>query len=169
MSGATLAEARALAHPLRLRIIRLCTDDALTNEQLAGRLGVNAGTALHHVRTLVSNGFLAEQEPRPGRRGTVEKPYRSTGKSWRLDIGTSPERSSIERAMLAAVAVEVDEAGPDSVLELTRVSLRLNASTTAALHSEIGALIERYANAEEPGGEPLGMLVVLHRRPSAPA
>ena len=36
---ATAAEAKALAHPLRIRILRLCLDQALTNKQLAERLG----------------------------------------------------------------------------------------------------------------------------------
>ena len=31
----TLQEARALAHPLRIRILRLCLDRALTNSELA--------------------------------------------------------------------------------------------------------------------------------------
>ena len=57
---ATEAEAKALASPLRLRILRLCLDQALTNKQLAGRLGRDPGTVLHHVRTLVATGFLAE-------------------------------------------------------------------------------------------------------------
>ena len=34
---ATPAEAKALASPLRLRILRLCLDQALTNKQLAER------------------------------------------------------------------------------------------------------------------------------------
>jgi len=32
---ATAAEAKALANPLRLRILRLCLDEALTNKELA--------------------------------------------------------------------------------------------------------------------------------------
>jgi hypothetical protein len=31
----TLQEARALAHPVRLRILRLCLDEAQTNKELA--------------------------------------------------------------------------------------------------------------------------------------
>ena len=55
---ATPDEARALANPLRLRILRLCLDPAMTNEELAARLGRDAGTVLHHVRLLVETGFL---------------------------------------------------------------------------------------------------------------
>ena len=33
--AAARPEAKALAHPLRMRILRLCLDQALTNKQLA--------------------------------------------------------------------------------------------------------------------------------------
>jgi predicted transcriptional regulator len=72
--AATLEEARALAHPVRLRILRMCLDEARTNKDLASRLGLPAGSVLHHVRTLVATGFLLEGEHRRGPRGTTEKP-----------------------------------------------------------------------------------------------
>jgi DNA-binding transcriptional ArsR family regulator len=84
---ATAAEAKALAHPLRMRILRLCLDQALTNKQLAEWLGKDPGTVLHHVRTLVRTGFLVAEEVRQGEKGALEKPYRSTGKSWTLSVG----------------------------------------------------------------------------------
>ena len=84
--AATSAEAKALAHPLRLRIIRLTYDRALTNAELAALLHENPATVLHHVRTLVRTGFLKPVKERPGPKGTTEKPYRSTGKSWTLDV-----------------------------------------------------------------------------------
>ena len=67
---ATLQEARALAHPLRLRILRLCLDQARTNSELAALLGQKPATMLYHVRTLLRTGFLAEEPTRPGPRGT---------------------------------------------------------------------------------------------------
>ena len=49
---ATVREAKAMAHPLRLRILRLCLHQELTNKQLAERLGRDPGTVLYHVRHL---------------------------------------------------------------------------------------------------------------------
>jgi len=49
---ATVAEARALAHPLRLRIIRLLFDRDLTNREIARVTGLtesNVGTILHRA------------------------------------------------------------------------------------------------------------------------
>src|SRR4029453_1203584 len=86
----TAAEAKALAHPLRMRILRLCLDQALTNKQLAEGLDKDPGTVLHHVRTLVKTGFLVPDEVRQGPKGALEKPYRATGKSWTLSLEESP-------------------------------------------------------------------------------
>src|SRR5688572_14187439 len=80
--AATVREARALAHPLRLRILRLCAQRALTNKQLADRLDREPGTVLYHVRLLVEAGLLHQEGVRTGDSGALEKPYRSTGQSW---------------------------------------------------------------------------------------
>src|SRR5688572_29522836 len=100
---ATEAEAKALASGVRLRIIRLCLDRALTNKEIAQRLGTNPATTLHHVRTLVATGFLEPQETRRGARGSREVPYLSTGKSWTLDVHHDrPESRGKTQAMLDA-------------------------------------------------------------------
>jgi DNA-binding transcriptional ArsR family regulator len=170
---ATLPEARALAHPLRLRILRLCLDRALTNSELAAALGQKPATMLYHVRTLLRTGFLRELPSRPGPRGTVEKPYRSTGKSWQLDQSMTSEDGAMLRAIFEAVAAEVDEAGPDSVLEGTRMAMRLRPDQLAELQAQIRTMIAQYPSgpdyltqADMPGTEGYAMLVVLHRRGS---
>jgi DNA-binding transcriptional ArsR family regulator len=168
---ATLQEARALAHPLRLRILRQCLDQALTNSELAAALGQKPATMLYHVRTLLRAGFLTELPSRPGPRGTVEKPYRSTGKSWQVDQSMTSEDGAMLRAIFEAVAAEVDEAGPDCVLEGTRMAMRLSPGQLAELQAQIAAMIAQYpagpeyiAQDEIPGTDPFAMLLVLHRR-----
>src|SRR5947209_5891160 len=79
---ATPEETRAMAHPLRLRIIRLLYDAPMSNRELATRLDQQPATVLHHVRTLLRTGFIVAAGERPGARGTTEKLYASTGKSW---------------------------------------------------------------------------------------
>src|SRR3954467_3711264 len=109
---------RALAHPLRWRILRLTLDSPLTNKQIAERLGRDPGTVLHHVRELVRTGFLAADDVRSGGRGALERAYRATGKSWRVrltpDAGTSV-------AIIDAVREEIVEAGPDATLFTLRL------------------------------------------------
>src|SRR3954453_10366828 len=81
------AEAKALASPLRLRILRAALHEPRTNQEIAAVLGRNPATVLHHVRTLVATGFLVEQPLRRGQRGSRERPYLASGKSFYLDTG----------------------------------------------------------------------------------
>src|SRR4051794_30875315 len=136
---ATPAEAKALANPLRLRILRLCLDEALTNKELADRLGKDPGTLLHHVRTLVTTGFLAAGEVRTGPTGALEKPYRATGKSWEVSIG---DESSAVLAPIDAMRAEVAEAGGEGVESMFRLGLRLSAEQRGRLVARLTALAE---------------------------
>ena len=47
-----------MAHPLRLRILRMCGMQELTNKQLADRLDRDPGTVLYHLRQLTAVGLL---------------------------------------------------------------------------------------------------------------
>jgi DNA-binding transcriptional ArsR family regulator len=168
---ATLQEARALAHPLRVRILRLCLDRARTNSELATALGQQPATVLYHVRTLLRTGFLVEEPQRPGPRGTVEKPYRATGKSARLDDTMSREDAAVMRAIVEAVAAEVDEAGPGALLHGVRMPLWLTPDELADLLAQFRAVLEKYPSADEylaaeavPGTDPYALLLIVHKR-----
>ena len=169
----TLQEARALAHPLRVRLLRLCLDQPRTNSELASALGQRPATMLYHVRTLLRTGFLAQEPPRPGPRGTTEKPYRATGKSARLDHAMSGEDGAMLRAVFDAVAHEVDEAGPDSVLEGVRMPVWLRPDELEEFLARVRELIEALPTVDEylatkpaPGADPYALLLVVHKRGS---
>ena len=162
---ATLEEARALAHPLRLRILRLCLDQALTNKQLAEHLGKDPGTVLHHVRTLVDTGFLAAGEVRHGERGALEKPYLATGKSWTIDVGEAGDPDSAARAMLEAFRAELDEAGPGATQTWSRVGLTLGERSLEELERRLQEVLDEFARRPaDPDGEPYGLFLGIHRR-----
>ncbi len=158
---ATRAEARALAHPLRLRILRLCLDEALTNRELADRLNEQPATVLYHVRTLVRTGFLRREVERRGRRGAREVPYRSTRKSWALSFELD---TAGHLAMLDATRSELIEAGPEAVLTLTRMAIRLDPERLEALERAVVELVNQADAADGSGPEPIGILVAVHRR-----
>jgi DNA-binding transcriptional ArsR family regulator len=160
---ATQAEARALAHPDRLRIIRLTFDAALTNKELAARLGRDPGTTYHHVRTLVDTGFIAPAEERRGTRGAREVPYRSTGKSWTLDVGG--EKGDMVAAAVDAFRAELLEAPPGERF-WTRLALRLDAEQKGELERRITALVDEAASWEpRPESAPWALFVAWHARP----
>ena len=162
----TEAEAKALVHPLRMRILRLCLDQALTNKQLAEWLGKDPGTVLHHVRTLVKTGFLVPDEVRQGAKGALEKPYRATGKSWTLSLEESPVPPGVDaQAMLDAFQAELAEAGPGAAAGFNRLALTLNKASREELESRVLAVLDEFVTRPpDPDGEPYGLLFAMHRR-----
>jgi DNA-binding transcriptional ArsR family regulator len=166
----TAAEAKALVHPLRMRILRLCLDQALTNKQLAEWLGKDPGTVLHHVRTLVASGFLVPDEIRQGAKGALEKPYRATGKSWTLSLEESPvPEDTASHAMLEAFQAELAEAGPGAATSFNRLALTLNPASLEELQDRVLAVLDEFVSRDpDPDGEPYGLLFAMHRRPPGP-
>jgi predicted ArsR family transcriptional regulator len=159
---ATEAEARALASAIRLRILRLCLDQALTNKEIADRLGANPATTLHHVRKLVHTGFLVAEPSRPGPRGSTEIPYRATGKSWEMDVresGVAGGRAAMLDAFLAEIRlVDVEEGS------FTRLGLRLTPQDHAELLERLQEVFDDFARRQPPpGGEAYSLFVALHR------
>jgi DNA-binding transcriptional ArsR family regulator len=164
---ATPEEFKAMAHPLRLRILRLCYHDELTNKQIAERLGKDPATVLHHVRLLVEHGFLRAEKPRTGARGALEKPYRATGKSWHLSIDRFPadQRLASELAMVDAFRAELVESGSDSLQTMSRLGPKLSQASADELKARIEAMVEELAErGDEPDGDRYGLFVALHKR-----
>jgi predicted ArsR family transcriptional regulator len=172
--AATDAERRALASVLRLRILRLCLHDALTNKQLAGRLGRDPATVLHHVRTLLHQGFLQAEEPRPGPRGSTEVPYRATGKSWELDFGTpgtdaagAVEDCGIGDLLLRTFLEEVADV-PRSQLRTTRLGLQLSSEHLEEFDGRLRSLLEEFqGRGPDEGGRRFSVFIAVHPESSA--
>lgn len=165
---ATAAEAKALGHPLRLRILRLCLQAELTNKQLADRLDSDPGTVLYHVRQLVAAGLLEPAEVRTGASGALEKPYRSTGVTWWLDGPLNDEPPEVRYAPVEAFQQELSEAGPESVATFDRFYLHLSDDEVGELEGRILDILDEYvATDDERRGHPArrahGGVFVLHR------
>jgi DNA-binding transcriptional ArsR family regulator len=161
---ATMDEAKALANPLRLRILRLTLDEALTNKQLAERLDRDPGTVLHHVRRLVDTGFLVAEEVRQGDKGALEKPYRATGKSWTLSLDADLEvELTASQAMLDAFLAELAEAGPGAARDFTRLALTLDEGSLKELQTRLREVFDDFAaRPPDPGGRRYGLLFGMH-------
>ena len=63
---ATRAEARALAHPVRLRLIELLREGSSTASRLGRELGESSGSTSYHLRALARAGLI-EDDPDGGR------------------------------------------------------------------------------------------------------
>jgi len=162
---ATVREAKALAHPLRLRILRLCGQQELTNKQLADRLGRDPGTVLYHVRQLADAGLLEQAPVRTGGSGALEKPYRSTGRSWWLDNPLAKADADAALVPIEAFWDELREAGPDAVQTFARFALHLSPEDAAELERRILAILDEYIETDDQRLDRpvLGGIVVLHR------
>ncbi|NUP69544.1 MAG: helix-turn-helix domain-containing protein [Nonomuraea sp.] len=159
---ATEAEARALASAVRLRVLRVCLDRPLTNKEIADRLGANPATILHHVRKLVDTGFLEAGPSRQGPRGSVEIPYRATGKSWEMDIRESGVTGA-NAAMLDAFLEEVGLTGVEEA-DLTRLGLRLDATGRAELGRRLQEVFDDFRDRRPPAdGEAYSIFLAVHR------
>ena len=157
---ATDAEARAVASAVRLRILRMCWSEALTNKELAQRLGRNPATVLHHVRTLVDTGFLAAQPVRRGARGSREVPYRATGKRWLMDLDDRPH--PLRDPMLAAFVEEIAVVG-ERRLQSSRLALRLSPEHLEEFRQRLFRLLDEYARrAPDPDAEHWSLYVGMH-------
>ena len=157
---ATEDEARTLASPLRLRILRLCLDVSLTNKEIAERLGKDPASVLYHVRRLVRTGFLVAEEERRGTRGAREVPYRSTGKSWTLSIGESEDPRLAASSLVEAFVQDAARAGLEN-LDGTRMGLRLTPDEHEELAQRLYELIEEF-RLRESDGAPWSLFIGMH-------
>ncbi len=168
---------RALAHPLRLRLLGLLrTDGPATATMLANEVGESAALVSFHVRSLAEHGFVHEA-PELARDGR-ERWWRAShpGMEWNpADFVGSPEGAAAAGALMSQIAERYAEAGrewladapnwPKDWLDAADMSdwrLELGPNQTRALRDELAAIVERYAAmAPEDGGEPVAAIVQL--------
>jgi DNA-binding transcriptional ArsR family regulator len=109
--AARLAQLRALAHPLRLRLLELFTQGPRTAKQVAVALGLPPTRLYHHVAVLERAGLVRVRSTRRVR-GAVEKYYepvptrdfRSEPSSWARRLSPA-DRNAVRLARPAATLV----------------------------------------------------------------
>jgi DNA-binding transcriptional ArsR family regulator len=98
---------KALAHPLRIRILAILEDrDMASPNELSELLGVSLGVMSYHVRRLHALGFL-ELVKRTPRRGAIEHHYRAKARPKVSDEGWAETPSIVKRAMVGASLEQV--------------------------------------------------------------
>ncbi|GCE07738.1 winged helix-turn-helix domain-containing protein [Dictyobacter aurantiacus] len=99
----TPEQVRALAHPLRQRIVNLLTDAPYTNKQMATRFEVSPPRLYFHVRELLTTGLIEIVEEQP-KGGVIEKYYRAVARVIRLGSQTG---AAVNAEDLTAKTLEV--------------------------------------------------------------
>ena len=110
-----LAEMRALAHPLRLRIMEVFAEAPRTTKQVAEELGQPPTRLYHHVAALARAGLLRLKETRKNR-GTIEKWYEAVSRTIDTPILRPKRRTPQASAARRAVAMSVLEQARQEVV-----------------------------------------------------
>lgn len=109
-----VAQLRALAHPLRLRLVELFAEAPRTTKQVADLLGEPPTRLYHHVNALEQAGLLRLRETRANR-GAVEKWYEASATMWSTGAGPTARRAGSK----AAKAAKASSASSTTGLALT--------------------------------------------------
>jgi predicted ArsR family transcriptional regulator len=155
---------RALAHPVRLRILGILRSDGPTTATaLAQRLGINTGATSYHLRQLAQHGFITDAE---GRGNGRERWWRAQHASTRTNWEEDPEPADRETldAYLQTVVVVYAQMLQQAVEERSTLSpewrnastlsdyrCRLRPEQARRLLEQVDELIERFEEAEELG------------------
>jgi DNA-binding transcriptional ArsR family regulator len=156
---------RALAHPLRVRLLRLVREHRpVTNAELAAMVGESTASVSYHLSVLRRHGFV-EPDPSPGATRR-HKPWRTTYDRMRMtssEVGVTPLESpgggalaamladdrSVQDAYLAAPGAPEGTVLDAAVFQISR--LVLDAERAEALAADVSALLDRYQQEGDPG------------------
>jgi DNA-binding transcriptional ArsR family regulator len=153
--------ARALSSPVRFRILRTCLHESRTNKEIAEVLSMNPATVLHHVRTLVTAGFLAAEDPRTGKRGAREIPYRTTSATW------GQRMPALSNVLIETFLQEVDGLQPDEV-DVWRLGVKLSEEDRVEMMGRIKDIFEEYSLKQPADDGVPSSLFLAHYRDGGP-
>ncbi|SFS81450.1 ArsR/SmtB family transcription factor [Saccharopolyspora flava] len=156
---------RALAHPLRVRLLgALRTDGPATATDLARRFGENSANTSWHLRQLAEAGLVADDTERGNRR---ERWWRAAQDVTSLDaaaLSQDPDLAGSLSTYLHAInTVHHDQVGTyvatmtdhpphwRAAADLSDLRLWLTAAETTELGEQIAALVQRYRRPRRDG------------------
>ncbi len=97
---------RALAHPLRARVLGILEERRASPRELADELNAPLGTVSYHVRTLAQLGLIKLVKKTP-RRGAIEHHYEAVGVAEVSDRAWAETPSVVKNAMVRSALGEV--------------------------------------------------------------
>lgn len=155
--------AKALTHPLRVKLLAILDGSEASPNQLAKELGASLGTVSYHVRTLHEMGLLRlVREER--QRGAVEHYY--TAVEWSVPKDTwgalpDPMKRAVGSSVIAQIGNEVNAAAASGGFDeprsahLSRSTLTLDEAGARQLAEEVHALMDRASTIEAESRERL--------------
>jgi len=112
--GITQQLAKALAHPLRVRILSSLHKGISSPNQLAQELGEPLGNVSYHVKTLLEYDCveLVKTEPR---RGAVEHFYRATDRAFLSDSDWAKIPASARKGISGSILESIGQAATEAM------------------------------------------------------
>jgi DNA-binding transcriptional ArsR family regulator len=166
---------KALADPLRIRILGWLGEAPRSARQLADCAGLPADRLYYHLGQLEQAGLIRVAEYRQLARGKVERVYAPAETEPPGDDAGPEETAAFLGSVLEATAMDISaayrakQAGHRREVDVHRGALRLTADALAELRGHIEQLAARFA---DPGADGtltgvLWALVDLQDRPGA--
>lgn len=149
------AALRAMAHPIRLRIMSLLTGAPLTAAEVARELGISHANASYHLRNLLTGGLIVPAGEEKIR-GGVAKRYRYDA---HRDEGVGGRSDEEVRADFIAIAHElirraqVTRLSPDGKL-LADADLWVDPETWREIRSRVHDAVRELHDAARPPRTP---------------
>jgi len=178
--------AKALAHPLRVRILTILEQRSATPKELALELRVPLGNVSYHVRALRDHGFLELERTRVVR-GAVEHRYRLTARP-RITAETWADLPAMVREAFDAAAVGqvfddvtgalATDGFADPASHIARYAFELDDEGFTEASRVVAEALERFAEiearakarlGEERGRPALAVAMLFEAAPAAAA
>ncbi len=167
----TAQQFKAIAEPVRSRILGIIQNQPATAKQIADRLGATPGAIGHHLHVLEAAG-LAKVIARRLVRGIVANYYTRTARIFTFDFpdeGTGSALGSLEiitkaRDELAEATVSVKE---DPYQNMGFPHIRVSPERARAYYDRLEALIEDLLHETlDPNGQVYGIFVAMFKSPA---
>jgi DNA-binding transcriptional ArsR family regulator len=167
----TPAQIKALAHPLRLRIVEALGQDRMTNQQLADALGEPASKTHFHVLELSRAGLinLAAQTPKGG---VLEKYYRAAAQRFQLGpkLGRQGNARIIEASLDATRAAFADMPAASRAkadVHVVQERTTVDRATLGRITAHLQAITEELARHQDAADQvDISVTAILHTVPT---
>ena len=156
----TPAQLKAIANPLRTRILDLVLERAATVTELASALERPKSSVAYHVDTLVGVGLLQVVRTRRVR-AIEERFYGRTGRTIVLGDGSLPDGTT-GRNLLQEASAEI-AAVPEPGALTTLRHARIPADTAAAFFERVVELAEEFTRLPREGDVVFGLVAGVYR------
>ncbi|MDX2128901.1 MAG: helix-turn-helix domain-containing protein [Chloroherpetonaceae bacterium] len=165
-----LEQIKAIADPLRLKILNVLSEQSMTTKQVAEYLGENVNKLYHHVETLESAGLIKLTHTKQNR-GTLEKYYQAIAKHFTLSpvlfevrLDTDEEKSKSSEltfsSALQATLSELKESLNKKLIKSSgshpffrRLQIRTSKEKATKLQAQFEAWIEECEKSNQKNGE----------------